>query len=78
MNTNIEKINVAKNSTAGHYVEKAKQVVCLDEIREAYFVEGKSILTTKNHQTLPMKEDCLLMPQQVYNPYTKMLGRSKD
>jgi len=76
----MEKVkeNVAKNSTAGHYVEKAKKVVCLDEIKEAYFIEGEAELTTKNHQTLPLEKDCLIMPQQVYNPYSKSLERSRD
>lgn len=72
------KENVAKNSTSGHFVEKATKVVCLDEIKEAYFVEGKAKLTTKNHQTLPLEKDCLIMPQQVYNPYSQSLERSKD
>jgi len=72
------KENIAKNSTAGHYVEKAKQVICLDETKEAFFVEGDAVLTTENHCTLPMEKDCLIMPQQVYNPYTKQLQRSKD
>lgn len=74
----IVKENVAKNSTAGHFVEKAKRVVCLDETKEAYFVEGDAELTTKNHQTLPLEKDCLIMPQQVYNPYSKSLERSRD
>lgn len=77
MNT-IVKENVAKNSTAGHYVEKAKKVICLDEVKEAYFVEGEAELTTKNHQTLPLEKDCLVVPQQVYNPYSKSLERSRD
>ena len=72
------KENVAKNSTAGHFVEKAKQVICLDNTKEAYFVEGEAELTTKNHQTLPLEKDCLIMPQQVYNPYSKSLERSRD
>ena len=25
-----------------------------------------------------MEKDCLIMPQQVYNPYSKMLERSRD
>ncbi len=77
MNTET-KVNVAKQSTAGHYVEKAKQVICLDNVKEAYFVDGEAKLTTKNHQTLPLEKDCLIMPQQVYNPYSKSLERSKD
>lgn len=74
----IVKENVAKNSTSGHYVEKAKKVVCLDNVKEAFFVEGNAELTTKNHQTLPLEKDCLIMPQQVYNPYSQSLERSKD
>ena len=74
----IVKENVAKNSTAGHYVEKSKRVICLDEVKEAYFVDGEAELTTKNHQTLLLEKDCLIMPQQVYNPYSKSLERSKD
>lgn len=77
MKTKVKE-NVAKNSTAGHFVEKAKKVICLNEIKEAYFVEGEAELTTKNHQTLPLEKDCLIMPQQVYNPYSKSLERSKD
>jgi len=78
MKKNELKINVAVSSTAGHYVEKAKQVVCLDNVKEAFFVEGNAELTTKNHQTLPLEKDCLIMPQQVYNPYSKSLERSRD
>lgn len=74
----IVKENVAKNSTTGHYVEKANKIVCLDDVKEAFFVEGDAELTTKNHQTLPMEKDCLIMPQQVYNPYSQSLERSRD
>ena len=77
-NTLEKSVNVAKNSTAGHFVEKAKRVVTLDNVKEAYFVEGEAKLTTKNHQTLPLESNCLIMPQQVYNPYSKSLERSKD
>ena len=71
-------VNVAKTSTEGHYVTKHKKVINLDETKEVYFVEGKAELVTKNHKTLPMQDNCLIMPQQVYNPYTKQLERSKD
>lgn len=74
----IVKENVAKNSTNGHYVEKAKRVICLDDIKEAFFVEGEAELTTANHQTLPLEKDCLIMPQQVFNPYSQSLERSRD
>lgn len=73
-----EKVNVATQSTAGHFVEKSKQVICLDEIKEAFFVKGNAELTTKNHQTLTLEKDCLIMPQQVYNPYLQSLERSRD
>lgn len=78
METIEKRINVAVKSTEGHFVEKSKKVVCLDEIKEAFFIEGNSILTTKNHQTLPLETDCLIMPQQIYNPYSRTLERSKD
>jgi len=71
-------VNIAEQSTAGHYVEKAKKVVCLDNVKEAFFVEGNAELTTKNHTTLPLEKNCLIMPQQVYNPYSQSLERSKD
>lgn len=74
----IKKVNVAVNSTEGHFVEKAKKVVNLDEISETTFVEGSAELTTKNHKTLPLEADCLIVPQKVYNPYSKSLERSKD
>jgi hypothetical protein len=73
-----EKVNIAVNSTEGHFVEKHKQVICLDGTKEAFFVDGEAELTTKNHQTLPLEKDCLIMPQQVYNPYSQSLERSKD
>lgn len=70
--------NVAPNSTSGHFVRKAKQVICLDGVKEVFFVEGEAELQTKNHQTLPMEKDCLIAPQQVYNQYSQSLERSKD
>ena len=73
-----EKINIAKQSTEGHFVENAKRVVCLDDTKEAFFIEGDAELSTKNHQTLPLERDCLIMPQQVYNPYSQSLERSWD
>lgn len=74
----LEKINVATKSTEGHFVTKAKKVICMDEIKEAYFVNGDATLISKNHQTLDLEKDCLIMPQQVYNPFSKSLERSKD
>jgi len=79
MNIENLKVNVAPSSTAGHYVEKAKKVVNLDEVNETFLIEGKSILTTKNHTTLNQDSDiCLITTQNVYNPYSKMFEKSKD
>ena len=77
MNTKT-KINVAPSSDAGHYVEKAKEVVNLDEVNETYLVKGKSQLTTKNHTTLEMEEDCLITCQVVYDPFRKAFERARD
>lgn len=70
-------VNVAKKSTKGHFVEKAR-VINLNEVKEAFFVEGDAVLTTENHQTLPLEKDCLIMPQMVYNPFSKLMERSLD
>jgi len=72
------KVNVAPSSDAGHYVEKAQQVVSLDEVNETFLVKGESELTTKNHTTLEMKDDCLITCQQVYNPFQKTFEKSRD
>lgn len=74
----LKSINVAPSSTEGHFVKNAKRVVDLDNVTEAYFVEGQSKLTTKNHTDLEMKEDCLINCQVIYNPFAKMYEKSKD
>lgn len=71
-------INVAPSSDEGHFVKGADKVVDLDNVTEAFFVEGESELVTKNHTSLSMKEDCLIMCQMVYNPFEKMYERSRD
>jgi hypothetical protein len=73
-----QSVNVALTSTEGHFVKTNAKVICLDNVKEAFFVEGEASLTTKNHQTLPLEKDCFIAPQQVHNPYTAMLERSKD
>lgn len=74
----LERVNVAPTSDSGHFVEEAINVVNLDEVTESFLVEGKSKLTTKNHTTLVMEEDCLINCQVVYNPFEKMYEKSKD
>lgn len=75
MNT---KINVAPSSTEGHFVKEAKKVIMLDDITETFEVKGKSKLITKNHTTLEMNEDCLITCQVVYNPFSKIMEKSRD
>ena len=72
------RVNVAPSSTEGHFVEKAARVVNLDNATESILVRGKSVLTTKNHTTLKMEEDCLVSCQVVYNPFSKMMEKSRD
>jgi hypothetical protein len=80
MNTvEIEGINVAsKTSTSGHFIQGARRVVNLNEVKDTYFVEGKSQLVTKNHTTLNQERSCLITTQVVYNPFAKMFEQSKD
>ncbi len=75
---NATTVNVAPTSDSGHFVENAKNVVKLDDVTESFYVKGSSILTTKNHTTLEMKEDCLVNCQVVYNPFSRMYERSRD
>lgn len=74
----VKKVNVAPSSTEGHFVEKAKRVVNLDKVNETYLIEGKSSLTTRNHTTLDMEEDCLITCQVVYDPFSKAFEKSRD
>ena len=72
-------VNVAsKESTSGHFAKGAKRVVMLDEITETTFIEGDSILSTKNHTDLNMKSDCMITIQNVYDPFKKMMIKSRD
>lgn len=73
-----KRINVAPSSTEGHFVEKAKKVVNLDQINETFLVEGESKLVTKNHTTLDMKETCLITCQQVFDPFKNTFVKARD
>ena len=77
MNTTV-RVNVAPSSDEGHFVEGKVKVVMMDEITEAFKVIGNSELVTKNHTTLQMKDDCVVSCQQVYNPFTQLMERSRD
>lgn len=74
----LRKVNVAPSSDSGHYIEKAENVVNLDQVNETFLVEGKSVMTTKNHTTLEIEDTCLVTCQIVYNPFAKMYEKSKD
>ena len=76
--TELKGINVAPSSTSGHYIQGAKKVVNLDNVKETFLVEGKSSLVTKNHTTLEQGTSCLITTQVVYNPFAKMFEKSKD
>lgn len=75
---NEKLVNVAPSSDEGHFVKGAEQVVNLDIVNETFIVKGKSVLVTKNHTSLDMKEDCLITCQTVFNPYSKLYEKSKD
>lgn len=73
-----KKVNVAPSSTHGHFIEEAKQVINLDNVNETFHVKGKSKLTTTNHTTLEIEEDCLITCQTVYDPFSGVFIKSKD
>lgn len=77
MNTKV-RVNVSPSSDEGHFVEGKVEVVMMDEVTEAFKVIGRSELVTKNHTILQMKEDCVVSCQQVYNPFTRLMERSRD
>lgn len=72
------RVNVAPSSTEGHFIEKAKQVINLDNVNETFQVKGSSKLVTKNHTTLEIKEDCLITCQVVHDPFTNTFNKSRD
>ncbi|MBK7377375.1 MAG: hypothetical protein IPJ02_18025 [Chitinophagaceae bacterium] len=72
------KVNIAPSSSHGHFIEKAKQVINLDNVNETFHVKGESQLTTTNHTTLDIKEDCLITCQTVYDPFKGLFVKSKD
>ena len=74
----LKKVNVAPSSTEGHFVEQSKNVINLDNVNETFLIEGGGLLTTKNHTTLEMKDDCLITCQTVYNPFSKAFEKSRD
>lgn len=78
MENQTKKWGVSPSSTEGHFIEEAINVINLDNVNETFFVEGKSKLTTKNHTTLEIEEDCIITCQKVYNPFSKMFEKSKD
>lgn len=78
MQTAIKKVNVAPSSSHGHFIEGAKKVVNLDKVNETFAIKGKSRLTTNNHTSLELEEDCLITCQTVYDPFTGAFNKSRD
>ena len=82
MNTKtINKVNIAPSSSHGHYIEQHEQegqVINLDQVNETFHVKGKAKLTTTNHTTLDIEEDCLITCQTVYDPFKGVFVKSKD
>lgn len=74
----LQGVNVAPSSTSGHYIQEAIKVVNLDEVKESFFIEGKSRLVTKNHTTLNIQDSCMITTQVVYNPFSQLFEKSKD
>ena len=72
------KVNVAPSSTHGHFVQEAKSVIDLDLVNETFLVEGKSTLTSENHTTLEMVDDCIITCQTVYDPFKDEFTKSRD
>lgn len=78
MQTATKKVNIAPSSSHGHFIEEAEQVINLDQVNETFHVKGKSKLTTTNHTSLDIKEDCLITCQTVYEPFKRVFIKSKD
>ena len=80
MNTYTENgVNVAsKESTSGHFAQGAVNVVLLDEVTETSWIEGESMLKTKNHTDLKLEKSAIVTIQNVYNPFSKMFEKSRD
>lgn len=74
----LEGVNVAPQSTNGHFVKGAEKVVNIDNINDTFFVEGTSELQTANHTTLKQEQSCLITTQVVFNPFAQMFEKSKD
>lgn len=71
-------VNVASQSTSGHFLEGAEKVVCLDGNKDYFAVKGPAVLTTKNHTTLKVEGSCIVFPQLSVNPVSGLLERMKD
>lgn len=72
------KKNIAPSSDNGHFVEGKAQVIDLDVVNETFVVKGKAELTTANHTSLSLEEDCLITCQQVFDPLKQAFQKSRD
>lgn len=74
----LKGVNVAPTSTSGHYVQKAEEVILVDQINETFVVKGASLLVTKNHTTLQNEDSGLITCQNVYDPLAGKFVKSRD
>ena len=72
------KKNIAPSSDNGHFVEGKAQVIDLDVVNETFVVKGKATLTTANHTTLDLAENCIITCQQVFDPLKQAFQKSRD
>jgi hypothetical protein len=71
-------MNIAPSSDNGHFVKGKAQVIELDKVNETFVVVGESVLTTENHTTLKLDNNCLITCQQVFDPLKGIFEKSRD
>lgn len=66
-----QKVNVAIDSTSGHFVEQLEKsindfnVVALENVKDGFIVNAGSKMTTKNHTDLINESPCIIVTQKV-------------
>lgn len=75
-------VNVATKSTNGHFVKEAKQVVMISEKEESFNVfvgpSREAVLQSENHGDITIKEDCTVLHQDQYNPFSEIVLKRLD
>lgn len=66
-----QKVNVAIDSTSGHFVERLEknltnfEVIALENVKDGFVVNSGSKMTTKNHTDLITDNPCVIVTQKV-------------